>query len=159
MTSEIESAMALMFRDATQQSVIAELRNDADWEVFNKIRDIANERERNLTERFKRDKDDLIARARQELIDQAGANTLEHPTPFGTDRFSKTEIERRATIQVENAHETQLQRIRSDEAEGYEELNNKIRAREGLAGHTLENVDRATEHVQDAGGRLPDRTR
>lgn len=145
MTSDIELGVATMFRDAMQQNAIPELRKPEDWEQYNKLRDMAAERERNAAERFERDKPKLLAEARKEIIERAGAKTFEHPTPFSTDRFSKSEIDRQARHKVEMDHQAEILRLRTEEAESYHDLKHEIYAREDVRDHARDAFARATD--------------
>ena len=154
MISDIELGVATMFRDATQQNIILELRKPEDWAQFNKLRDMAAERERNAVERFERDKPQLIAEARKEIIERAGAKTFEHPTPFGTDRFSKSEIDRQARHSVEMDHQAEILRLRTDEAESYAELKHDICERENVRDLARDAFARATDRRSGADRRM-----
>ena len=154
MISDIELGVATMFRDATQQNIILELRKPEDWAQFNKLRDMAAERERNAVERFERDKPQLIAEARKEIIERAGAKTFEHPTPFGTDRFSKSEIDRQARHKVEMDHQAEILRLRTKEAETYAELKHDFHERENVRDVARDAFTHATDRRSGADRRM-----
>jgi hypothetical protein len=159
MTTDIELGMAEMFRDATKQSVVLELRTPQDWDRFNEIKDMAKQHEREETEYFQREKPLLLATARKELIDKAGSLTLEHPSPFGTDRFNKDAIERQANMQVENDHQARLLGIKARESDGYAELSYDIQAREGVRDHARDAFARSTDRRDGQDRRIPTRDR
>ncbi|WP_386627518.1 hypothetical protein [Sulfitobacter geojensis] len=159
MTSDITLGMAEMFRDANRESVTLELRTPQDWDRFNKIKDMAKQHEREETEFFQREKPLLLAEARKELIDKAGSLTLEHPSPFGTDRFNKDTIERQAHMQVGNDHQARLLGIKARESDGYAELREDIQAREGLRDHAREAFARSTDRRDGQDRRMPSRDR
>ena len=159
MEQTLELDVATMFRDATMQSVVLELRTPADWDHFNEVDQTAKQREMDEVQDYTNNKDQRLTDARKELIDKAGALTHEHPTPFGTDRFNKSDIDRQAKIKVENDHQTCLLGILQDEAEAYSELTGDIRAREGLRDHARDDFNITTDRRDGADRRMPTRTR
>lgn len=156
MPSDIERSMAEMFRDAAMQSVTLELRTPQDWKRFNEIKDNAKQHAQEEDEYLQREKPLLLAAARKELIDKAGSLTLEHPSPFGTDRFNKDTIERQADLQVENDHQARLLGIKSRETDGYLDLDQDIQAREGVRDHARDAFARSTDRRDQP---MPPRTR
>ena len=145
MPIELELQMAEAFRDAVEETIVRELRNDADWARFKEIKQTAIEDRRKEEADFKRDKPQLLAEARKKLIDEAGSRTLEHPTPFGTDRFSKEANDRRAHEIVETEHQTRLLAITETETKGYEALEAEIHEREGLEQRPTRAFARSTD--------------
>ncbi len=145
MLIELELQMAETFRDAVAESIVLELRSDADWTRFKEIKQTAIKNRRKELTNFKRDKPDLLAEARKKLIDKAGSLTLEHPTPMGRDRFAKEAIDRQANRTVENTHQTRLLGITETETKAYETLESDIHTREGLEQRLTRAFARATD--------------
>ena len=94
---------------------------------------------------FERDRPQLLAKAKAQIIAKAGSKTHEHPTPFGIDRFNKSNIDAEAAQQIERAHQGRLLKIREDEAQGYSELKQDIRAREGVRDMARDAFARSTD--------------
>jgi hypothetical protein len=159
MTTDIGLGMADLFRDVNMESVTLELRTPQDWDRFNEIKDTAKQHEREETEYYQREKPLLLAAARKEIIDKAGSLTLDHPSPFGTDRFNKDAIERQAHAQVENDHQARLLGIKARESDGYAELRHDIHAREGVRDHAREAFARSTDRRDGQDRRMPTRNR
>lgn len=159
MEFDIEFGVATMCRDATMQSVILELRTDADWDRFNKIKDTAKQRTKDEVDDFARDKPELLNKARKDIIDKAGSLTFEHPTPFGTDKFSTSATERQAVLKITNDHQARLVGIKSVETEGYDELRQDIHAREGVRDHARDAFARTTDRRNSDERRMPSRDR
>lgn len=153
MSTEIELGVATMFRDAISQSVALELRTPADWEHYDLIKTRAKMQTKDEVDRFKTDRSDLLAAARKEIIDRAGAKTFEHPTPFGTDKFDKSAIDRQAVAKIFNDHEAALLKIKTEEAESYQSLRHEIIERESVHDRVNNAFDRATDQ------RTPERKR
>ncbi|KIC51052.1 hypothetical protein [Tateyamaria sp. ANG-S1] len=130
MHTSLDLGVTTLFRDATKQNLMSSLKTTSDWERFKQIDRNARAAEQQEKDTFDRDKADLLAKAREELINEAGSKTFEHPTPLGTDRFNKTTIDAEARRRVEQAHETRLIKIREDEGLAYAKLKQDIRARE-----------------------------
>ena len=156
MEFDIELGVATMFRDATMQSIIPELRTEADWESFNKIKDTAKQRTKDEVDNFDRDKPELLIKARQDLNDKAGSLTFEHPTPFGADKFA---TEGQAAVKITNDHQARLLGIKSEETEGYDELKQEIHAREGVRDHARDAFARTTDRRKGEERRMPSRDR
>jgi len=157
MVSDLEVGMATMFRDATMQNTTLELRTQADWDRFTGIQKNARQKEQDEKTSLQRDKPQLLAEARQALIDKAGSLTHEHPTPSGTDRFNKSDIDRQAGIKIENVHQARLLGIKQDEAEAYSTLKEDIRAREGVRGNSREAYTQAIDRRSGPDRRQPQR--
>ena len=159
MTSDIGLGMADLFRDVNKESDTLELRTPQDWDRFHEIKDTAEQHEREETGYFQREKPLLLADARKEFIDKAGSLTLEHPSPFGTDRVNKDAIERQANMQVENDHQARLLGITARESDGYAELRHDIQAREGVRDHARDALARSTDRLNGQDRRMPTRDR
>ena len=159
MTSDIELGVAAMFRDAVRQNVVLELRTEADWKRHTAIETEARQRTREEIDRFESDRPVLLAAARKEIIDKAGAKTFEHPTPFGIDRFSKDEIERQAVDKIFNDHQSRLAQIKAEETTAYEELRDDIHAREGVRDRARVDFSRATDRRRGAERERPNQSR
>lgn len=153
MEIDLELSIAEMFRDATMENVILELRTEADWERFNGIKEAAAQSERQEIDRFETVKPQLLAKNRQELLRQAGSKTHDLPPPIGADRFSETNLERRANAIVENDHKSRLLKIKNEEADGYSDLKQDIQTREGVRDLAHQSFARAVDR------RAPTRSR
>ena len=145
MPIDLELSMVTMFRDATMQSVIPELRTDVDWERFNTIAGDAKQLTKDEVDGFERERPKRLADARKDIIDDAGALKLEYPAPFGTDKFDKAVIERQAIAKIFNDHLSTLLGIKSDEADAYVALGDEIRARENTRGLARESFNQSTD--------------
>lgn len=159
MPSDIEFGVASMFRDATMQSVIFELRNDGDWERFNAIKDEAKQRTKDEVDGFERNREGRLAAARKNLIDKAGALTFEHPAPFGADKFNKTAIERQAVTKIFNDHHAALLTIKTEEADAYAALKDDIQARENTRSVARDTLTPTTDRHSGEDRRVPSRDR
>lgn len=156
MELDIEFGVATMCRDATMQSIILELRTEADWDSFNEIKDTAKQRTKREVDDFDRDKPELLIKARQDLNDKAGSLTFEHPTPFGTDKFA---TERQAAVNITNDHQARLLGIKFRETEAYDELKQEIHAREGVRDYARDAFARTTDRRGGEERRMPTRDR
>jgi len=154
MEFDIELGVATMFRDATMQNIVPELRTEADWDSFNEIKDTAKQRTKDEVDGFDRDKPELLIKACKDLNDKAGSLTLEHPTPFGTDKFVN---ERQAVVKITNDHQARLLAIKSEETEGYDQLKQDIHAREGVRDHARDAFARTTDRRAGEERRMPTR--
>lgn len=159
MSSEIEFSVASMFRDTVRQSMVLEMRKPADWERYRAIEAEFRERTRAEVDHFETNRTELLAAARKEIIDKAGSMTFEHPTPFGTDRFNKDEIDRQAVTTIVNDHQRRLIGIREQECAAYDELRDDIHAREGMRDHARDNFSHATDRRRGGDRRMPQRDR
>ncbi|MCF6277212.1 MAG: hypothetical protein L3J16_00465 [Anaerolineales bacterium] len=159
MEFDIELGVATMFRDATMQSIVPELRTEADWDRFNNIKDTAKQRTKEEVDDFERDKPQRLVEARKDLIDKAGSLTLEHPTPFGTDKFEKSAIERQAASKITNDHQARLLGIKSEETEAYSNLKQSIHTREGVQDQARDAFARTTDRQKGEHQRMPTRDR
>ncbi len=159
MENDLELGVATMFRDAMMQSIVPELRTQADWDRFNEIKDAAKQSEHDEVESFKQDKTQRLTDARKELIDKAGSLTFEHPTPFGTDKFDKSANDRAAHIMVENDHQARLLGIKAEETDGFDGLKQDIHAREGKRDHARDAFARTTDRRSSEDRPLPSRDR
>ncbi len=155
----LELDVATMFRDATQQSIILELRTPEDWDRFKEIRNNAARLEKEETEVFANDKPRLLAEATKKLIDKAGSLTHTHPAPVGTDGFGKSKIARQAEVMVENDHIGRVLKIRNTAAEQYTELGDDIRTREQSRGMARKEFSRVKDRRGGEDRRLPSRDR
>tara|TARA_R110002073_G_scaffold19509_4_gene71234 strand:+ start:22548 stop:23003 length:456 start_codon:yes stop_codon:yes gene_type:complete len=151
--------MVAMFRDATRESIIPELRSQQDWDRYKLIDQDARKRTKDEVDGFERDRPARLAVARKALIDKAGSFTLEHPAPFGSDKFDKTAIERQAVTNVFNDHQSTLLRIKTDEADAYRALKDDIHARENIRGVARDTFARATDRRTGEDRRMPTRDR
>lgn len=159
MPLEIELGIAEMFSDATRQSMVQELRTQDDWDRFNAIDQNARQRTRDEIDGFERDRPLRLAAARKDIIDKAGALTFEHPTPFGTDKFNKDEIERQAVARVFNDHQSTLMSIKADEVAAYDTLRADIHAREGVRDLARDAFARSTDRRNGDERRTPTQRR
>jgi len=159
MPSEIEIAIADMFSDATRQSMVTELRTQDDWDRFKTIDETARQRTRDEIDGFERDRPLRLAAARNDIIDKAGSLTFEHPTPFGTDKFDKDEIERQAVARVFNEHQSNLMGIKVDEVEAYDGLRAEIHVREGVMDQARDAFARSTDRRNGEDRRMPTQSR
>tara|TARA_R110002074_G_scaffold399160_1_gene591930 strand:+ start:338 stop:793 length:456 start_codon:yes stop_codon:yes gene_type:complete len=150
--------MVTMFRDATKQSIILELRTQDDWDSFNTIDKDARDRTKDEVDGFERDRNARVAATSKKLIDEAGELNLEHPAPFGTDKFDRAAIERQAVTQVFNEHWSTLLGIKSDEADAYVALGDEIRARENTRGLARESFNQSTDRRMSIERRGPTRS-
>jgi len=157
METDLELGIATMLRDATMQNVVLDLRTPTDWVEFNRIKDTARQDEQNEIETFRENKPELLVKAREELIDKAGSLTHGHPTPFGTDRFDKSTIDRQAMIKVENDHQARLLGIQQRESDDYSDLKDDIHVREQSRGRGREAFSRATDRRGNQDRRMPER--
>ena len=156
MEFDIELGVATMFRDATMQNIIPELRTEADWDNFNEIKDTAKQLTKKEVDDFDRDKPELLIKARQDLNDKAGSLTFEHPTPFGTDKFA---TERQAAVNITNDHQARLLGIKFRETESYEDLKQEIHIREGVRDQARDVFARTTDRRAGEERRMPTRQR
>ncbi|MEM9699404.1 MAG: hypothetical protein AAF943_11500 [Pseudomonadota bacterium] len=145
MSNEIQLCMAAMFRDATFQDVVKELQTPSDWKRLNEICETAQKAEDAEIQDYQRTKSDRIAKALENLIDKAGSASLEHPTPFGMDRFNRASNERRAAQLVENEHQAALIGILENQTAQFDELKADIFAREHRRDHARDAFFRATD--------------
>lgn len=159
MASDLELSVTAMFRDATMQTTIPELRTDADWKRFNEIKEEAEQHTNEELEAFERDRPTLLAEARKELIEKAGALTLDHPTPMGIDRFSTSNIEDQAVSQVDLAHQGRLTAILKNEADAHDGLKKDIEMREDTRGMARDGFARATDRRDGEDRRAPTQSR
>lgn len=159
MQTELQAGIAKMFRDATMENTVIQLRSQGDWDRFNAIRDQAHAQRKAEEQNFERDRPKLLAKAREELIHRAGALTHEHPTPVGTDRFDKDRINTQAEKLVYGAHQVRLQTIQAQEVEGFTLLKDDILAREGVRGRAQESFNRVNDRRSGQDRRQPQRTR
>lgn len=159
MVTDIQLGIATMFSDATRQSVVLDLRSDADWARFNEIDSRAQKRTNDEIRDFEANYDERVASARKEIIDRAGAKTFDHPSPFGTDKFSKSEINRQAVTKVQKDHDARLIQIKQEEAEAYHSLRHDIHEREGVRDIARDAFTRATDRRLGQDRRMPDRSR
>jgi len=151
MPSEIEISIAEMFSNATRQNMVTELRTQDDWDQFKAIDETARQRTRDEIDGYERDRPLRLAAARKDIIDEAGSLTFEHPTPFGTNKFDKDEIERQAVARVFNDHQSTLMGIKADEVEAYDTLCADIHVREDVrdfARDAFERAGKQTEYPQ-----------
>lgn len=159
MEFDIELGIATMFRDATMQSIIPELRTEADWDSFNEIKDTAKQRTKDEVDDFARDKPELLIEARKDIIDKAGSLTFDHPTPFGIDKFDTSAGDRQAAVKITNDHQSRLLGIKSEETEGYVELRQDIHAREGVRDHARDAFARTNKRQNGKERKMPSRDR
>lgn len=159
MSFDIEFGVASMFRDTVRQSMVLEMRKPADWERYRAIETEFRERSRQEVDQFETNRAELLAAARKEIIDKAGSKTFEHPTPFGTDRFNKDEIERQAVTKIVNDHQRRLIGIRDQECAAYDELRDDIHTREGVRNRARDAFSRATDRRRGGDRRMPKQER
>lgn len=159
MSSDIELGVTAMFRDAIRESIVPELRSQDDWDRFKAIDLEAKRRTKDQVDGFERDRPERLAAARKEIIDKAGSLTLEHPTPFGTDKFDKTAIERQAVTKIFNDHHAALLAIKTEETDAYGALRDDIHARENTRGLARDTFTRATDRRTGEDRRMPTRDR
>ncbi len=159
MDTDLQLGVAEMFRDATMQNVVLELRTEADWERFNEIKEHAKQQERQEYDNFDNNRSELLKGAVKDLQNQAGSKTFEHPTPFGTDRFDGSELQKQAETKVVNDHKARLLQIKTEESEAYCELKQDIRAREDVRDHARDNFAQAVDRRAGDERRTPTRTR
>lgn len=158
MQTDLNHGVTTLFRDATKQNLMQSLKTPEDWESFNKIQDTAREAEQSEKADFDRDKSDLFVKAREDVINKAGSNTFEHPTPYGTDKFAKSTTEAQARQKVEHGHQNRLTKIREDEGLAYAGLKQGIRAREQSRGMPTEDFNRVNDRRSEPDRRIgPDR--
>ena len=134
MDEDLQLGVTTLFRDATKQNLMSALKTPQDWQQFHNIKAEAKKLERAEKEAFDLNKDNLVAEALEKIINEAGSKTLEHPTPFGTDKFSTSANAAEALRRVERAHQGRLTKIRDDEGFAYAALNQGIRIREQSQG-------------------------
>ncbi len=159
METDLETGIATMFRDATMESVVLELRTKADWNRFSDIKDTAKQRTKDEVDGFEQDKPELLIKARKELINRAGSLRLEHPTPFGTDKFNKSAIARQAAVKITNDHRARLLGIKTDETDAFSELKQDIHAREGVRDHARDAFALTNDRRAGEERRMPTRDR
>lgn len=159
MEIDIQASIEKMFRDATMQSAVIQLRSQDDWDRFNAIREHARTQKEAEEQNFERDRPKLLAKAREELIHRAGALTHEHPTPVGTDRFDKDRINTQAEKLVDQAHQARLQAIQTEEVQGFVLLKDDILAREGSRGRARESFNRVNDSRNGQDRHHPTRAR
>jgi len=159
METNLETGIATMFRDATMESVVLELRTKADWDRFTNIKDTAKQRTKDEVDGFEQDKPELLIKARKDLIDRAGSLRLEHPTPFGTDKFDKSAIARQAAVKITNDHQARLLGIKSEETDSFTELKQDIHTREGVRDQARDAFARTTDRRGGEERRMPTRDR
>ena len=145
MENDLELGIATMFSDAAMQSVVPELRKPEDWDRFNEVIDTAKKDEQDEVDSFRDDKEQRRTDARKDLIDKAGSLTFEHPTPFSTDSFDKSAINRQVEIKVENDHQAALLGIVERRTEGFAGLKQDIHVREGVRDHARDAFARTNE--------------
>ncbi|MEM7522450.1 MAG: hypothetical protein AAF360_01560 [Pseudomonadota bacterium] len=115
---ELQKTFAAAVRENAETHLVApEYRLQAQ-EIAEQHEALRRAERDDLKEHFGQRMDD----ARRKIIAEEGSLTLEHPTPFGTDRFDKTRIDERALGRVERDHEMTLAMIDTSEAEALREL-------------------------------------
>lgn len=145
MEKSLEHSVTELFRDALADNIVRELRTQPDWEAYHAIKKTAQDHEDQEMAEFERDRPTLLSEAREEIMRDAGALNLEHPTPFGNDKFDKSRINTEAARRVDGAHHARLTKIREDEIAQYTDLSESIRARDQEKGRAREALNRATE--------------
>lgn len=145
MSFDADTAMQNMYRDALMEQTVRKLQTDPDWRRFRAITDAAQRQTVEENESYKADYALRVDKARQDLIRKAGAKTFDHPTPYGTDRFNKDQINRQAQKNVRHEHERKLHSIREAEVSGYEALGEDIRSRGRLKDHAHDDFARAVD--------------
>ena len=159
MSKDLDLSLAEMFRDATMQSVMIELRTPEDWDRFNSIKKAMESRENDEFDRFDSERPDLLSKAREKLLREAGEFTHDYPPPFGMDRFDKTILEDRALALIEHDHEGRLLQIKTEETDAYNALRDDIHARENTRSVARDNFTRATDRRSGEDRRMPTRDR
>ena len=127
------------------------LKDPQDWERMKDIRTRHDQTRDDERQDFDQTYQARLGKARQKLIDEAGGKRLEHPTPFGVDRFDKTRINAEADRQVRYDHARRMGGI--DEAEMKEVQELLKRAAPENRPH--QSFARANEAKQPAQSRPP----
>ena len=152
MSTNPDLAMQELYRDALKETTIRQLTKDRDWTVFRAISETAAKHEQIEKEGYQRNYSARVDKVRQELIRKAGSKTHEHPTPYGTDRFNKGQIDRDAQRIIRHEHARKLATILSVETNGYEALCERIRERDKVMDRARNDftraVDRRNGHVR-----------
>lgn len=124
---------------------LASLRHEAshsldadDWRAFREIRERHDDQRRNVETDFEQNHEQRIAKARRQVIAEAGGRRLElAPRWAAQDRFDKTAIDRRAQAIVQRDQREAMHRIAAEEARQIENLLDRAdperRARVSLA--------------------------
>ncbi len=145
MKPSLEYSLAEVFREATMQNLVFELRNESDWNQFQTIHAASQKRQKTEREDYEENRSERLAKAREELLRQAGSKTLDHPAPIGADRFDKNELERRAMLKVENDHAARLLTIKKEETDAYARLKDDILGRDFVRDHARDAFTRAVD--------------
>ncbi len=115
---ELQKTFAAAVRENAEKHLVAPEHRLQALEIAEKHEALRQAERDDLKERF----DERLDDARQKIIAEEGSLRLEHPTPFGTDRFDKTRIDERALGRVERDHEMTLAKIDTSEAEALHQL-------------------------------------
>ena len=157
MEANLELSVATMFRDANLRSVVPELRTEAGWERFNEIKKAAQMRTSDEHRRFEAEFPERLAKAREDIINKAGAAELHHPAPLATDRFDKSAIDRQAWRNVEMDHQNRLIAIKTEETDALTDLRYAIRNREGLRDRARDEFNQRVDRRLGSDRRQPGR--
>lgn len=130
--------LRVQFRLSSLHKEAQSLTSEEDWQRYTEIGDRHEKLRSAERQDFKDQFDDRMSAARKKVIDEAGSKTLEHPTPFGTDRFNSRLIDRKALAQVNKDHHRTIAQIDKSEMQELETLMAQARDR-----------DRPKEQVQE----------
>lgn len=130
MSLENTEELRVQFRLSALHREAQSLTSDKDWQRYTEIGDRHEKLRSDERQSFKDQFDDRMAAARKKVIDEAGSKTLEHPTPFGTDRFNPRLVERKALAQVNKDHHRTIAQIDKSEMQELETLMAQARERD-----------------------------
>lgn len=131
MVDNTSERVTALFEKAAMTREARLLTDPHDWQKLNDIRKRHEHSRKTTSQDYRNNYNARVDVAKQKIIARAGAKTLDPPTPFGTDRFGKTAIDRQAHKQVQQDHNRKMGGIDKSEAKEMKELLSKAQDRAG----------------------------
>lgn len=159
MSFNIDWEMAEMFHEAVMLHEAQKLRRPEDWQKADELITQGKAERKQMQEAYELEYDTRHEMKRKAIIDDAGRKKLDHPTPFGHDRFDSDAIDRQAHREVQHDHQNDLQASRDNEKQEMENLQETARKRDEKEGILKDDFEKSTDRRQQGDRRGPTRSR
>lgn len=144
--SRIQEELKRSFELASLRHEVQKGLSGDDWQRYSEIRERHDRTRQAISRSYEVDYPDLIAREKRRLINEAGEKTVDFKHRlFGTDKFDKDQLHRRAHNRVVEARRRDLGDVDRKEAAALRQLQHRSEAHTRLREKPKEEFTRATE--------------
>ena len=158
MTEDLTNALQMTFDEAVMRHEARSLKEGQHWEQAREIMERGEGERAALEDIYLREYDSRVETVRKRLVDDAGKPDLNHPAPYGRDKFDSETLTRQAHREVRSNHDADLQQSLDAQRTELDGLQEKARQTDRPQGKARDDFTQASDRRQGPDRRAPSRS-